>query len=196
MTETAKKLLDISYSSANSWDQGYKEDALTAILKVGEEREPTEPMKLGRKWHEVWEEETKRTKQVPALFGYKLPGRVRAEQRYQLAIPTKHEYDIRITGVLDIETEDGLWIADHKCGKTEVEKYLNSQQIGIYALLRPMAEVGIYNTYNPYTKKAEVFPIIISQAMRDEASEWIKKIAHEVYEHCQAEGMPFWRIVI
>ena len=70
------KHLDISFSSANSWNKGYKEDALAAILKVGDERPPTEAMKLGSRWHKAWEDETIETGKVPKVFGNNILGQL------------------------------------------------------------------------------------------------------------------------
>ena len=194
---TDLKPLDISFSSANSWNLGYKDDAIAAILKVGDERPPTEAMKLGSRWHEAWEKETLETGKVPKVFGYNMHCKVLPEERIVKEIPADNgKYIIRLTGILDNISEDKFWIADHKCGKTDIEKYLASMQMRIYFLLVPEARLGTFNGFNPYTEETEVVSILGTKGAREVAEMWIKDIADEVYKHCQKQGMPFWRMTL
>ena len=123
--------------------------------------------------------------------------KVLPEERITKEIPAKNgKYIIRLTGILDNISEDKFWIADHKCGQTDIEKYLNSMQMRVYFLLVPEARLGTFNGFNPYTEETGVVSILGTVGAREAAEIWIRDIADEVYKHCNSEKIPFWRMML
>ena len=113
-------------------------------------------MRLGTELHERWEEETKKTKDIPGVFGYSLPN-------CQPELYLEHETERVIeTATLDVlSIGDEITICDHKTGKTPVGDWLATHQLGWYACVyfhkygKP-AHRGIINHYNPYTEAVAI----------------------------------------
>lgn len=194
---TILPVLNLSFSSADSWERGYKEDALKAILHVGDPREPSEAMIEGKKWHKQWEDEIRKTQQVPEIFGYKLESKVIPElKQYHNFMSDDKEYMIKLTGVIDMMTEDQSVLADHKCTRKDINEHFESMQMPCYALLLPTARYGYFNGFHPDSREVNVIGMHLTRYTRQLATEWLKKIAKEVVAECKKQDISFERLEI
>ena len=172
-TESERKVgkitVKLSHSILSAWAKGQSEQAIGYYL--GKDLPASDAMELGKLNHEIWERYITKNKSLPVeLGGGKLRDPI-TEQKYRKLIPFSDNYQILISGVLDLE--DDNVITDFKCGRSEATSYTDSFQMDYYKLLRPDAKTGVYRCWNPYLKKLTIGIRFLSDKDAERALEHI-----------------------
>ena len=178
----------VSYSILNSWARGDIDRAVAPY--AGVEIEATEAMEYGKKKHEAWEKETRRTGRLPARFGG------RKLKSPQLELNTKKVRKLNdwcyLSGVLDVL--DGDTAIDYKTGRTPASEYLNSKQHECYQILYPNIKRFEYHCFNQHLCRSDDGYITVAIAYLDKNTlkngiEWVLTMAAELREYLINNGM-------
>lgn len=178
----------VSYSILNSWARGDIDRAVAPY--AGVEIEATEAMEYGKKKHEAWEKETRRTGRLPARFGG------RKLKSPQLELNTKKVRKLNdwcyLSGVLDVL--DGDTAIDYKTGRMSASEYLNSKQHECYQILYPNIKRFEYHCCNQHLQRKDDGYITVAIAYLDKNTlkngiEWVLTMAAELREYLINNGM-------
>lgn len=182
MTEDSYGPIRVSYSILASWERGDVDRAIAPYLGV--EVEPTEAMVAGKEWHKRWENEVRRTKHLPRLFGG------RKLESAQLEFDTKRVRKLNdwcvLSGVLDVK--DGTTAIDYKTGRSSATEYANSMQPKVYQVLYPELKRFEFYCMNQHLNKHDPDRLTMSvihlnsQTLR-EGLEWVMTLAAELREY-------------
>ncbi len=168
-----------SYSVLSLWKSGRYEDAVALYFKL--ETYSNAAMELGKAFHEEWQEETKKTGCLPAIFG----GKPCTNPITEIKIVQHLEPWLDLVGVIDLL--DSPTVHEYKSGVTSAAQYANSQQGGIYALLATLEGHLVdrleYHRFNPYTKQADMAFRWVTDAMLEEAMEFVKTYAADMHAY-------------
>lgn len=187
--------MKVSYSILAAWDRGDWDRAVAPF--IGGEVEPTEIMIAGKKIHEKWEKETRRTRRAPAVFGgEELIGQ-------QMEFDTKRVVQLNdwlwLSGMLDrIDTPSFLPKGqkrgiDYKRSKNNAVSWANSKQGAIYKILFPEISLFEFHVFNPYLKKEDPDKVTMSMLHLSDRSlevgiEWVLTNASELYNYLVSNG--------
>lgn len=162
--------IKVSHSLLKKVEDGYIDEAIA--IYQGKTLPKTPQMELGNKWHRVWQNETDQTKRLPKEFGSLPLGEFKTE--YKLRRDFKlGEYDIVLTGVMDLYQPDTKIARDYKCGKTSIAGHLSSAQHAVYSILAPF-DTFFYHSYNPYTKEVKTAWVHITDKERQRGLDWVE----------------------
>lgn len=177
----------VSYSILNAWAHGDIDRAVAPY--IGESVEPTQAMIDGKKMHEKWEREVRRTKRLPKVFGG------RKLESPQLELTTKRIRKLNdwcaLVGALDVK--DGTTAIDYKTGKSTATDYVNSKQHEVYQILYPEIKRFEYYCYNQHLYKDDdahitVGVVHLSKRTLEDGLEWVLTMAAELREYLINNG--------
>ncbi len=176
----------LSYSILHAWEMGRYEDAVASYLGKGIPETPY--MKLGKLYHEKYEQYTNiHGKLHPELGGYDLYNPI-TEQKYEKIIPFSDDIQILWRGVIDLEDDRGI-LVDYKCGRTSPSSYIEGWQLDSYKLLRPHAKSGQYICFNPYTKQVSVGHKFLHDSNAEKALDNIITWGGELIDYLQTNRL-------
>ena len=187
MNNDGYSAIRVSYSILNSWAHGDIDRAIAPY--VGVDVEPTEAMIEGKKMHERWEREAKRTGCLPKVFG----GRKLKSPELELA--TKRVRKLTdwcvISGVLDVK--DGTTAIDYKTGKATASDYTNSKQHECYQVLYPEINRFEYYCCNQHLHHLDdnhvtVGVVYLTRQTLEDGINWILTLAAELREYLINNG--------
>ena len=180
-----KHIFRASYSILKLWDSGQKQEAIKAYFKLP--RFVTKEMEDGINFHKAWEEEIKRTKCLPKLFGTRQLIDPQVEAKYEMPVTDWCEF------VFKPDLVDGLWLTDFKTGTKELGYYLDDKQLPVYALFLAKKGItvdrGVIRKYNQYEKTIDVGFVWLTPDRIAEAKKWLIKNITEMSDHFEAENL-------
>lgn len=180
----------LSYSIINSWLQGDFDRALGMLFY--KPIEPTPAMIEGRKLHEEWEAEGRKTGRMPEVFGpVKLINPLFERE-------TKRERQLNdwltVAGRLDTLEDDGKLGKDYKTGTTPATTYANGKQHKVYKVLYPLMERFEYHCFNQYLPKdhpdkVTMSIVHLSDTMLEEGVEIILTVGSDIRAYLENNGL-------
>lgn len=178
----------VSYSILSAWARGDIDRAIAPY--AGIQDEPNEAMIAGKKLHERWEQEVRRTKHLPRIFGG------RNLEAPELELSTKKVRKLTdwcvLVGVLDVK--DGCTGIDYKTGVMSATGYVNSKQHEVYQVLYPELTRFEYYCYNQHlcrsdSSRVTVGVVHLSRQTLQDGLEWILTMAAELREYLINSGL-------
>jgi hypothetical protein len=171
--------LRASFTVMNVWAQGKWEDAIKYYFKL--DRVVTPAMEEGLRFHKEWENEIKRTSNIPAIFGEKKLERPETE----LHLNTELSDWLILTGKIDLLDQPTVY--EWKTGKSESDFYARTYQLPVYALLctynNKLVTKGEVHHYDQYTKKADMSIVWITDKMLKDALNWVETLGSEMADY-------------
>lgn len=179
----------LSYSIIDAWLRGDFDRALGMLFY--KPIEPTPAMLEGRKLHEQWETESRKTGKLPAVFG----AAQLHNPKYERDTKREHKLNdwLTIAGRLD-EFDDGIVGRDYKTGTTPSTTYANGKQHKIYKVLYPNMERFEYHCFNQYLPdghpdQVTMSIVHLSDAMLEEGVELILTVGSDVRAYLENSGL-------
>ncbi len=188
MTKDGYGAIRVSYSILNSWAHGDIDRAVAPY--AGKEFEPTEAMIAGKKLHERWEREAKRTGCLPKIFGG------RKLNSPELELTTKRLRRLTdwcvLSGVLDVK--DGKTAIDYKTGRSGASDYTNSKQHECYQILYPELKRFEYYCLNQHLHHSDdsritVGVVYLNRQTLEDGVNWVLTLAAELREYLINNGL-------
>lgn len=170
-----------SYSTLNLWASGQKDRAIEGYFKLSTFITPQ--MEAGKRYHKEWEEETKKTNCMPAVFG----GRKLQNPITERKIVVEVDSWLDLVGVIDLQ--DGDLLIDYKTGKTPASAYSSSCQPYIYQLLVPTAKRFEFHCFDQYRNKAEVSILYLTEKTFDIGLEWLITHSSDMHSTLLEQGL-------
>ena len=177
----------VSYSILSAWARGDIERAIAPY--IGQEVEPTEAMVAGKRLHEQWEKEVRRTKRLPKIFG----GRKLEAPKLEFATKKVRKLNdwCILSGVLDVK--DGTTAIDYKTGRTPANDYVNSRQHECYQVLYPEIKRFEYYCKNQHMHRSDpnqitVGVVYLNKRTLEDGLNWILTMAAELREYLINNG--------
>ena len=175
--------IKVSYTILNAWAQGRYEDAIKYFFRLDVIQTPA--MLEGQKYHKAWEEEIKKTKKLPEVFGAK-----------QLINPSPEQYiKVNINDWLilsgKIDCYDKPTIYEFKTGIQTSEDVARSKQPGVYAVLSTLnkqyadrAEIHCFNQKVKNDNKSMSIVYLTDKVLED-ALNWIETLSGEIRNYLE-----------
>jgi len=180
-----KHIFRASYSILKLWDTGQKSEAIKSYFKLS--RFVTKEMEDGINYHKQWEDEIKRTKCLPKIFGSRQLIDPQVEMKLEMPITDWCEF------VFKPDLVDGFRLTDFKTGTKEIGYYVDDYQLPVYALFLAKKGInvdrGVIRKYNQYEKTVETGFTWFTPAKLAEAKKWLIKNITEMSDHFEAEGL-------
>lgn len=189
----------VSYSMLAAWERGDFDRALAPF--TGEDVPTNEYMERGKRWHNRWEREVKKTKCAPAVFGgEKLIG-------HKLELETRRVVQLNdwleLSGVLD-RIDEPEWLVngkrgiDYKLSKQNAVGWSNTRQGAVYKILYPELSVFEYHCLNPYLAeddpdRATMAIVHLTDKSLEDAIEWVLTFASEMRAYLENNGISLER---
>lgn len=181
----------VSYSILSAWARGDYDRAVAPF--VGVEMEATDAMLEGRKLHEQWEAEAKKTGKLPKVFG----GGSFSSDKPVFEKDTKRVVQINdwltLSGVLDVL--DGVIGVDYKSGTTPSNAYANSFQHKVYKILYPKLQTFYYIAHNQHNNTQSFSIAHLSDKSLVEGIEWVLTHASDLRAHLEQNNISLERKV-
>jgi len=178
------KQIRLSYSILEPWSKGDYDEALRRYWR--EEQQPTQAMIEGKLLHQQWEDEVKKTKCLPQIFGGEKLGVFRTELKLEVQL----EDWLQLVGVIDLMNDRKIY--DYKTGRTQVSAYSSSQQIPIYQLLAVKSgldvDEGYYLHFDQHSKTIEKSKRYLTEKTMKDAKDWVITFASEIYSSLEEAG--------
>lgn len=171
--------LRASFSLLNTWASGNYEQATKSYFRL--EQFTTQAMADGKKFHEDWHDETKKTGNLPLVFGgAKL---VHPEIEKTIIVTLEDWLDLKSV----IDCLDGSVIHEYKSGARPSESYANSHQAGVYAVAclfdKIQVNKAIYHHYDQHKNLVDNSTVWITKKVLDDSQEWIYTYASEIHNY-------------
>lgn len=168
-----------SYSVLRLWEQGKWQEAIQAYFKL--DRFQTEQMAEGKKYHDLWKEETLKTGCLPEVFGGKKLIDPIVEKKQVVQV-----FDwLELVGIIDCY--DSSVIHEYKTGLTNSQEYARSAQIPLYGVLAVLSDLPAKKAeihhYNQYDKTADMFIVWITDKLIKYGYEWLRTYALEMHNY-------------
>lgn len=170
-----------SYSVLRLWEESRWEEAIKLYFHM--DRWTSEAQADGKKFHEDWAEEIRRTNCKPAIFGGKKLVKPIVEKKIIVNI---HDW-LDLSFVMDLYDEGVL--TDWKTGVTNSQDYVRMPQIPVYAvgcLLADMpikkAEIYAFNQHATFEPVSYSFRNITDKVIA-EGFEYIETFATEMHNY-------------
>lgn len=164
-----------SFSVLSQWDSGNTDRAVEMYFKL--KSFTTRSMAEGKEWHEKWEQEVKKSKCLPMIFG----GYPLNKPQTELKIVRQLDTWLKLVGKLDLV--DGKTIWDYKTGVTPSERYANSWQPRVYQLLYPSANRAVILHYNQINKKVDTSIVHLTDKSLEKVINWTVTLASEMHNY-------------
>lgn len=166
-----------SWSMLSAWSHERYQDAIAMLL-----RQPTvatDAMLEGKRLHEIWELEGRKTGCLPETFG----GQKLNQPKFEIKKEIRLNSWIVFVGVLDVlDLPRGV---DYKSGSTPATAYANSLQHCCYQVLYPNLKSFEYHVYNTATKRASMVMIHLDDNTLRRGVEFILSNASEIRAYCE-----------
>lgn len=170
-----------SYTVLKQWNSGQWDKAVKTYFKL--ESFTTREMAEGKKFHEDWEAETKKTGCLPKVFGGRKMKNPKPEGK--VVVELADWLDL----VFIIDCLEAPILHEYKTGKRSAEVWANSEQPGVYGVgatyAGNMVDRAVIHHYDQYTKKYDNFTIWLTDKYLDESYEWIVSNASEMMNYFQ-----------
>lgn len=170
--------LKVTYTILNAWKEGRYEDAVKHIFNIPTPKTPA--MIAGSKYHEEWEDEIRKTKKLPVIFGSKILIDPKPEQYIKVRVS---EWLI-LSGKIDCYDKPTIY--EFKTGKQTSEDVIKSYQPGIYAVLSTLnkqyadrCEIHCYNQHLKNDNKTMSIKYLTDDVLKDTLN-WIETLASEI----------------
>lgn len=168
-----------SYSILSTWESGDWERAIKMYFKLEEFCTPA--MAAGKALHQKWEAEIKATGCLPAVLGGTKLNNPKPEDKIVASLAPW----LNLVGVIDCNSTDIL--DEFKSGVQSSEQYASGKQHGVYALLARLAghdpKLIRITHYNQYTKRKDVSFVWVTDALVNEAREWVETLAGQMHDY-------------
>ena len=160
------------------WSQGRWQEAINAYFKL--DSFTSRQMAEGRDLHAEWEEEIKKTKCLPKVFGGKqLNSQIITEKKFEIPV-----YDW-MTLVLKPDVVSSPDLHEFKSGSASANEYLDSFQPAVYCVGLTLMDIYIktihIHAYNQYTKRSDYSYRFASKKLLNEGFNFIQTIGGEMY---------------
>lgn len=187
-----------SFTTLSLWASGSWDMAVEKYFKLKEFT--TEAMADGKRYHEDWETEIKKTGCLPAVFGGKKLERPKTEMFKKVYINDWLE----LIGKVDLVDEPT--VHEFKTGVQSSEHYANSVQTGIYGVLCTMDGFLLQNYkeipvkgvfvdraeihhYNQHSKKVDMSFVWLTDKVLDDALDWVLTYSSEMHNYLVENGL-------
>lgn len=168
-----------SYTVLNTWYSGDWERAIKQYFKL--EKFMTPAMAEGKRYHEMWQDQTTTTQALPEMFGGKKLINPRPE--YKTVVELEPWLDL--VGVIDCL--DAPTIYEYKTGKTSSEVYAGSMQPAVYGLLatfdKQFVDRAVIWHFDQYAKSVDMSLVWLSDNRLKEAHNWVVSLAGEMHHY-------------
>lgn len=178
MTQPNHKLR-ASYTLLQKWADGNWQEAVEMYFRLN--KMTTRAMAEGKDYHEKWNQETKVTGCLPAVFGGEKLVAPRTE--LEIVVPMEDWLDLKVI----IDCLDEPVIHEYKRTTASPDTYARSKQGGIYAIGCALKGIyvnkAVYHTFDPSTKRVGTASVWLTDKMIDETQEWILTYSSEIYSY-------------
>lgn len=173
--------LRANYSFLSTWASGDWNRAIESYFKL--KTFTTPQMEIGKQYHSEWEQEAKTTLHLPKVFGGEPLGKPLTE----LYGVVELDKWLLLSGVIDCYDVDFETIYEYKTGKQSSEKYANTKQPAIYALLLSQSgytpkKVEIHH-YDQYKKQSDMSIVWVTDKLIADALEWVVTLGAEAHNY-------------
>ncbi len=191
----SRQPMRVSYSILKAWANGDWDRAVAPF--VGGEVEATPEMEEGKRLHNRWERETRKTRKTPAVFG----GEELLGQKMEF--DTKRVVQLNdwltLSGLLD-RMDQPAWLklgmrgTDYKRSKKNAVYWANSEQGSVYQILYPELRVFEFQCFNPYLKEGDPDKVTMAICHLTDKTlefgiEWVLTNASGLYDYLVTNGL-------
>lgn len=161
------------------WEQGRWEDAIKSYFKL--DRWISEEMAEGKKYHEEWAEETRKTNCLPLVFGGTKLIKPIVEEKKVVEI-----FDwLDLVGIIDCYDEGTIY--EYKTGISNSQEYARTSQVPVYGVLSLLSDMKVKKAeihhYNQYEKQSDMFMIWMTDAVIKHGFDWIETHASDMHNY-------------
>lgn len=168
-----------SYSILSAWESGQYQRAVEMYFGIGGIE--TKAMRDGKRFHEAWAEETKKTGCLPEIFG----GRKLIAPKPELNVIAELTPWLDLSGFIDCL--DGSTIYEYKTGSTESSVYANGWQVYVYQLLAKFygqdTKLAFVLHHDQYLKRNDTSIVHLTDATLRSATEWVLTNSHAMHTY-------------
>lgn len=168
-----------SYSVLTQWSSGNWDMAIGMYFKL--KKFTTIQMAEGSEFHKNWEQETLKSKCLPAVFG----GAKLIAPKCELKLVAQLDEWLELVGVIDCM--DAPTIYEFKTGKTSSEIYANGVQPAVYGVLSTMSGYVVdkaeVHHYDQYTKKVDMSIVWLTKKHLEDAYNWVYSLSSEMHAY-------------
>lgn len=170
----------VSYSMLSAWERKDFDTAIAYFLRL-----PTPDFGNyddGRKYHDKWEKETRRTGRLPKVFG----GLELKNPEPELYIKKKLNDWLELAGKIDLR--DGKIMYEYKTGGSPASAYARGKQHEVYQILDPRLEIADYFAYNQHEKKVTFERVHLGRESLYSGYNWVITLASEMKDTLERLG--------
>jgi len=174
-----KQKFRASFTVLNYWSKGQIDNAIKAYFKM--DQYISREMAEGKNIHKEFELYINNNKKLPKEIGGKKLLKPQCE--FKLVSELFDWCDlVGVIDCLDIQT-----IYEFKTGLSSSGAYIDTYQIGIYAVLLLLNDIkttrGVVYSFNQYSKKYDVSMIYITDKLVKDSLNWIETNAGEMHTY-------------
>lgn len=170
-----------SYSVLSTWETGDIKRAIDQYLKI--DTYTTPQMEMGKKFHGEWENEVKRYKCLPKVFGGQPLLHPRSEEKIVIQVADWLDF------VFVADCVDQYTLHEFKSGANDANYWSNTWQTPIYAygLLANGHRVNkaYIHSYNPYNQKVTKALVWMTPAVMQDALDKLWTLSSEMWDYIQ-----------
>lgn len=175
-----------SYSGLHRWESGDVEGFVKGYFKL-EPPMTTREQAEGKKWHDIWQKEVDETKCLPKIFG----GSKLIDPKCEIKQVVELEDWLDFVFITDLV--DGSAVHDYKTGVDDSGKWINTNQLGWYAVGLTFAKTfinrGFIHHFNQYTKKVDNSSIWITDKVLKDSYNQIITLASDAHEYLRVNHL-------
>ncbi|MFZ2882116.1 MAG: hypothetical protein WA019_03510 [Candidatus Moraniibacteriota bacterium] len=175
-----------SYSNLHRWESGDFEGFVKGYFKLEPPLTSREQAE-GKEWHDKWKDEVLKTSCMPELFG----GRPLVDPIVEIKKVVQLEDWLDYVFIADLV--EGSNIHDWKTGVDDSGKWINTNQLGCYAVGLTFDKIfvnqGFMHHYNQYTKRVDSSSIWLTDQVLKEAHNWIITLSCEAHEYLRVNNL-------
>jgi len=174
-----KPIFRANYTVLNAWSSGNWDGAIEMYFSL--KKFTSRAMGEGKDYHDQFEEETRKTGHLPAIFGGKQLNKPVVEFKNTVKIEEWLQLKFKID-CLDEPT-----IYEYKTGKETSESYAESHQLGVYGVGCTLSGIFVNKAevyhFDQYTKKVDMSVRWITKKMLENDLNWIVTISSEMHNY-------------
>lgn len=165
------------------WDLGKTDEAIDYYFKTGDELD-TEPIRQGRAWDRIVEEQIKAENILPREFGGLKLDKPLTQPKKEIKIND----DFELVVVPDIK--DGNKIIEIKTGGSYTSSdYARTMQVPIYLYAYEDTDLGLIVHYDQYIDEADWYMIHKSDKLMKETEEYIYTLGKSFKNYLTKKGL-------
>lgn len=188
--------LVVRYSHLNQYLSGQTDLALRGIYE-GFKNPGNRAMRTGRRYHREWKLAVDLNGRLPLVFGAQRITNAVTEQamRVQLNPWLIVESEPDVYGMMRFAGKNWRTIVEYKSGSTPIGNYLLGDQIPLYQIFYPNAEMARFYHYNQYQDVARMGLMYLDKRTLEQGINYAVGNADNIRAERFSQGKPWWNHV-